>query len=98
MSDLKETPIQIENNFDIHELLASDIPTYYANQFVFVRGNADCMILLQHNSRFVAKINMPLPLLKTLNAIADNAIQEMEDKTGQKVLSTLEIDKHLGKQ
>jgi|WetSurMetagenome_2_1015567.scaffolds.fasta_scaffold118454_1 hypothetical protein len=80
----------------INELLKrTDIPRIYANGFMNALGNGDTTIVLQLNGVPVAILNLSYTMSKTLAVKLGNMISMMEDKTGNSIMTTEQIDKAL---
>jgi hypothetical protein len=76
----------------IQKAVNSDIPHLYCNGFVNTVGPGDILIVLEQNSKPIATINTSYTVAKTLVAKLNGLIQNLEVKTGNKIMTTDVID------
>ena len=74
-----------------------DIPHIYCNGFTNVLGGGDIMLVLQQNQRPQATINLSFSLAKTLSVKLGQMIKLLENKTGNRIMTTDEIQTSLMK-
>lgn len=67
------------------------IPKLYANGFVNALGGGDSTILLQRNGEPIAVLNLSYSLAKTLAVKLSAMIKELEEKTGNKIMTSDDI-------
>ncbi len=67
-------------------------PRLYANGFSLGTGNADLVTVLQLNGVPIAVLNMSYTLAKTLGESLLVAVKELEDKTGNEIMTTKFVD------
>lgn len=67
----------------------------YANGFVNGVGQGDVMVLLMQNDEAVAMLNMSYTVAKTLVIKLGAAIRDLEEKTGNNIMTTDEVDKKM---
>ena len=69
------------------------VPKIYLNGFQIGSTNADVMIVAQQNTRPVAVLNMSFELAKTLVSKLGYIIEQVEDATDTKFLTTDDFKK-----
>jgi hypothetical protein len=90
MSD-KQTPEQ-----KIEAALSQpDAHRIYSNGFINAIGNGDVIISLMLNNRPVANVNLSYTVAKTLAIRLGGLISTLEEKTGNTIMTTEDIDKAL---
>ncbi|MBF0516073.1 MAG: hypothetical protein HQK97_02990 [Nitrospirae bacterium] len=68
-------------------LESEDIPKIYFNNPVFFLNPGDISMLMQRDSSSVAVINMSLTVAKTVAAHLGSIIAEVEEKSGNKIMT-----------
>ncbi len=71
------------------------IPKIYANGFVFGMSTSDVFVVLQLGGVPIAVLNLSYTLAKTLATILTNTLNDLEQKTGQTVLTTKDIEEKI---
>jgi hypothetical protein len=66
-------------------------PSLYMNSFKVGYTTSDVFIVLQHNGSDVAVLNTSYTLTKTLGEALVNLIKQLENKTGQTIMTTSTI-------
>lgn len=74
----------------------SGVLRLYANGFTLGLTNADTSIVLQLHGRPIAILNVSYTLAKTLSLKLERLVAEWETKTGNKLVTTDDIDKVFG--
>jgi hypothetical protein len=74
-------------------VLNPSIPKIYANGFTVGYTSADAHVVLQLQGIPQAGISMSLAAAKSLHLILGKLIESYEQKTGQKVIDTIETQK-----
>lgn len=82
-------PDELEMAFDL------DIPHIYCNGFSNILTLADVILLLKIHGKSVATLNMSFTLAKTLSIKLGEMIKILENKTGNVIMVTEEINKSL---
>jgi len=73
----------------------ADIPHLYCNGFVTVLTGSDTLLVLKTNENSIATINMSYTIAKTLSIKLGGLIKSFENTTGNKIMTTDDIAKHL---
>ncbi len=76
-------------------LFDPEIPHLYANQIFVGMGNCDVSIVLAQNGRPVGTLNLSFNLAKTLNNLLSELVEKLEEKSGVRFLTTMELDRLL---
>jgi len=81
----------------IHEVIDKStrnpaIPKLYANGFITATGHGDFLIVLQQNSIPVATLNLSYTVAKTLTLKLGGALKDLENKTGNVIMVTNDVD------
>ena len=71
--------------------LTSDIPKLSFNGIITTVGTGDVMIVLEQNSQPVAILNASYTVAKTLSVMLGNAITQLEELSGNQIMTTNEI-------
>ncbi len=74
-----------------------EIQRIYANGFVNALGVGDVVILLQNSKKPIAVLNLSYTVAKTLTIKLGALISQLEDSTGNTIMTTDEIEKSLSK-
>jgi hypothetical protein len=77
-------------------LESGDIPKIYFNNPVCFLNTGDISMLLQMSSKSVAVVNMSFHVAKTVAALLGSMIAEVEEKTGNKIMTINKIETALG--
>jgi hypothetical protein len=76
---------------------SGDIPKIYFNGFVNFLNPSDISMLLQLNNNPVAVVSMSYTVAKTFAAMLGSIIADIEEKTGNKIMTIDYITTALGK-
>ena len=68
-----------------------DIPSIHFNGFINSTGAGDVMLILQQNERPVVVLNASFTVIKTLAQKLLDQIQNLEQKTGNEIMTTDEV-------
>jgi len=69
----------------------------YANGFINALGIGDVMILLQNSKKPIAVLNLSYTVAKTLAVKLGALISQLEDSTGNTIMTTDDIDRSMSK-
>lgn len=69
-----------------------DIPHIYSNGFINAMGNGDILVLLQRNGRIEGTLNISFTIAKTLSLKLSQMIKDIEQKSGNVIMTTGDID------
>lgn len=69
----------------------------YANGFINALGIGDVMILLQNSKKPIAVLNLSYTVAKTLAIKLGALISQLEDSTGNTIMTTDDIDRSMSK-
>ena len=64
---------------------------FYFNGYLFTVSPSDVTIVLLQNDQPVALLNTSHTLAKTLTTAIEKELKNLEEKTGQRILTTVEI-------
>ena len=92
MQKIKVTQ-DLEN--DIKEAMVADIPHIYSNGFNIVLGTGDVNVVLKRVGETVATLNLSYTLAKTLSEKLGGLIKFLENKTGNTIMTTDDLEKFL---
>ncbi len=81
---------QIDNAFT-----NQNVPKIYANSFMCALGSGDLALLLKNGKENVALINLSYTIAKTLSIKLNDLISHLEAKSGNRIMSTDDINKAL---
>lgn len=93
----------IESNIDdpnvqfITDAIDKNIETIYFNGFTNALGTSDVIITLQKNGKAITILNASYTVAKTLAMKLSEMISALEDRTGQKILTTTQVEECLKK-
>ncbi len=85
----------IDHGEEFKKALDTDIPQIYSNGFSIFLGTGDVNILLSKMGHNVATISFSFTLAKTLAEKLGGAIKTLENKTGNTIMTTDDIEKSL---
>ncbi len=85
----------IQERFE--KALNEDIPNIHFNGFLNRIGTGDILIVLERNNKPVAILNASYTVAKTLAQKLGNLIANLEDATGNTIMTTDDIGKKLSK-
>jgi hypothetical protein len=68
-----------------------NIPNVYSNNFSFVLGTGDIIVLLKNTIHPVAVLNLSYTGAKTLSIQLNDLINHLETATGNKIMTTMDI-------
>ena len=77
--------------------LESDIPRIYFNGFVGAFSAGDIMFVLERNGQQVGIMNMSYTVAKTLSSALSQLVDQLEQTSGQPIMTTQEVGKLLEK-
>jgi hypothetical protein len=69
-----------------------EIPNLYANGFITATGNGDALVVLQQNGKSIATLNLSYTMAKTLTLKLGHLVKDLENKTGNTIMTTSDID------
>ena len=72
-----------------------EIPKLYTNGFITATGNGDALIVLQQNGNPIATLNLSYTMAKTLTLRLGHLVKDLENKTGNTIMTTTDIDNAL---
>ena len=70
-----------------------DVPMHYANSFAVAQGNSDIGLFLFRFNKPEAVVSMSFTLAKTLAEQLGEAIDDLEERTGRRIMTTSHVDK-----
>lgn len=73
------------------------LPSLYTNGFIISLNNSDINITLLLDGQPVTRINLSYTIAKTLEAKLGEVIDKLQSATGQKIMTTEEVDAALRK-
>jgi hypothetical protein len=73
------------------------LPSLYTNGFIISLNNADINITLLLDGQPVARMSFSYTIAKTLEAKLGEVIDKLQNATGQKIMTTEEVDAALRK-
>lgn len=76
----------------LSQVIGSDVPTYYANGFLSFMSHSDVGIVFQRHAQAVALLSLSYTTAKTLVTKLGALIQQLEERTGQSIMTTDEVD------
>ena len=76
-------------------LKSSDIDNIYFNEFALGISKSDMFILIRRNGKEEAILNVSHITAKSLALALNEAIDDFEKKTGQKIMNSEDIEKSL---
>ncbi|MDQ3563152.1 MAG: hypothetical protein M3436_03095 [Pseudomonadota bacterium] len=79
----------------INAAVQSDIPKINFNGIVTTLGTADITVVLERNGQPVALLNASYTAAKTLSVMLGNAIAQLEELSGQSIMTTAEVERFL---
>ena len=71
-----------------------EVPKIYANSFVCGYGNADFVVVLERNNTPAVVLNLSHTLAKALAQSINASVSEIENGTGQGILTLEAMDQH----
>ena len=74
-----------------------EVQRIYANGFVNALGVGDVMILLQNSKKPIAVLSLSYTVAKTLSIKLGALISQLENSTGNTIMTTDDIEKSLSK-
>ncbi len=83
---------------EVKEAMVADIPHIYSNGFTIVLGTGDVNIILKRMGENVATLNLSYTLAKTLSEKLGGTIKFLENKTGNAIMTTDDVEKFLTKE
>ena len=72
-----------------------NIPKIYSNSFICALGSGDLALMLKNGKETVALINLSYTIAKTLSIKLNGLISHLEAKSGNKIMSTDDINEAL---
>ena len=84
-----------EYNAEITTALEANIPHIYSNGFSIILGTGDVIILLKEVGINVATLNLSYTVAKTLSEKLGGVIKILENKTGNTIMTTEDIEKSI---
>ena len=84
-------------NEEIKTIFQMDIPHIYSNGFNVILGPGDVIIILKRMGNNVATLNLSYTLAKTMSEKLGSVIKHLENKTGNIIMTTDNIEKSLSK-
>jgi hypothetical protein len=90
-------PAAWDHTARIAEALKADIPKIYANAFVCAMGVSDVTVILERNGRPEAVLNLSFTSTKTLSVKLAGVVAQLEEKSGQPVMITDDVEKYFAK-
>ena len=99
MENQGETQEQTDQNLKALEVAIKDpnAPKIYANGFMLGMGTGDTTILFQCNGQPVVVLNVSYTIAKTLAIKLGKMINDLEDKSSNKIMTTDDITNIMGK-
>ncbi len=98
MAEVKKEEVKKKLEKKFNEALENpEIQRIYANGFVNAMGVGDIMILLQNSKKPIAVLNLSYTVAKTLAIKLGALISQLEDSTGNTIMTTDDIEKSLSK-
>jgi len=85
----------MQENQEIEQLLSSDCSSAYFNGFSLAIGVGDVLIALQHNGNPHIVLNTSYTVAKTLAKALTEAIEQLEEKTGNIIMTVDQIQNSL---
>jgi|SRR5665213_836326 len=82
-----DTETQVSGGQVTGPIPLSQTPGLYMNSFRMGASTADIFIVLQHNGADVAVLNISYTLAKTLGEALGKLIEQLENKSGQKIMT-----------
>ncbi len=94
MEEVKEEVKKDNQIIDIINKSVSNpaIPKLYANGFITATGHGDFVIVLQQNNIPIATLNLSYTVAKTLTLKLGGAVKDLENKTGNIIMVTDDVD------
>jgi len=77
---------------------STDCPTIYANGFAVATALGDVVVALQQNGKPSGVINLSYTVAKTLSIKLGGGINNLEEKTGNSIMTTDQVAAALSKQ
>lgn len=81
------SPVQTMQPLQMGAPSAPTVPQLYVNGFKAGCSTADVFVVIQHNGNDTAVLNMSFTLAKTLAEALDKVIEQLEQKSGQKIMT-----------
>lgn len=75
----------------IEQAISSDCPKIYFNSFSMAVGPGDVIIALQLHGKPVVVLNTSYTIAKTLGKAINGSIEDLEKKTGNNIMTSLEV-------
>ena len=76
-------------------LLSSEVPHLFCTGFMNAVTNSDIVVFFEASGRPVATLNLSFTMAKTLAKRLNETIVGLEEASGQRIMTTDEIDKAL---
>lgn len=83
------------NEEDIKDIINAECESIYFNGFSLAIGTGDVMIALQKNGKHHLTLNTSYTVAKTLLNALEESIAQLEEKTGNKIMTVNEIAQKL---
>jgi hypothetical protein len=77
--------IEMEIQGALHD---ENLPHLYVNGFSTTLGSADVIVVMKHNNKPVALVNMSYTIAKTLSQKLGDSISTLEKLTGNTIMTT----------
>lgn len=74
------------------------MPEIHFNGFINAIGSGDILIILQRNGRAIAKLNTSYTVAKTLSQKLGSLVVDLEQRTGNTIMTVDDINQALSKQ
>jgi hypothetical protein len=69
-------------------LESTNLPEFYANNFVVNLGTGDVMLIMNRNNKQVAMVQMSYTVAKSLSEALAGLIKKLEDRTDSKIMTS----------
>jgi len=93
MSDTqKQVQIQVDVDQQVRDALTrTDLQDIHFNGFISAVGSGDVLLVLKRHEQLVAKLSMSFTVAKTLAQKLAGVIKQLEDATGNTIMTTDDI-------